>query len=152
VDVEGLDSINQAHGYATGDDVVGYVGHALSEAVAPRGHAGRVGGGVFLIVWEGVDGEEAETNARMLVERITRGAPGHLPTIGLTIGVSSFPAQAAGPDDLVRSARLALYAAKKNGPNSVAVARIRDDRWMHDAHAAFVRVVSAQQLPAMRRG
>lgn len=151
VDVEGLDTINRGQGYAVGDDVVSFVGHSLGQAVQPRGTAGRVGGGMFLVVLPSMAGEEAETGARMLVERIGRKAPGHLPFVKLAIGIASLPANALTHEDLERTARLALYLAKSNAKNRVVLARTDDNRWMNAAQGAFVRIVSEQQLPASMR-
>lgn len=147
VDIEGLDEINRTHGYAVGDDVVGYVGHTLGAAVTGRGTAGRIGGGVFLVVFAGMELEEASVGARMMVERIIKNAPGHLPEIATTIGVSAFPSQGSNHDDLSRMARMALYWAKNAGRNRVATSDAADPNWLRDAHASFVRIVSMQQLP-----
>jgi diguanylate cyclase (GGDEF)-like protein len=148
VDIEGLDAVNRSLGYATGDDIVGYVGNTLGSIVTSRGTVGRFGGGMFLAIFPGMDAEETSVQARMTVERIVKNAPGHLPTVALTIGASVYPAQATGPDDLIRSARLALYAAKSRGANAVEVAKMKDDGWMQSARTAFIRIVTEHQLPA----
>jgi diguanylate cyclase (GGDEF)-like protein len=148
VDIEGLDAINRSQGYAIGDDVVSYVGHTLGSVAASFGTVGRIGGGMFLVVFPNMDEEETSIQARMTLERITKNTPGHLPTIGLTIGVSGYPTQATGHDDLIRSTRLALYAAKNRGAGTVAVARAKDETWMREARAAFVRIMSDHQMPA----
>lgn len=147
LDIEGLDNINRTHGYAIGDDVVGYVGVTLGASVGSHATAGRVGGGVFLALFPNVGAEEAAVSARILVERITRNAPAHLPDLGLTVGVASYPAHAVSHDDLVRAARLALYAAKALGPNRV-VAAMTDPTWVANAQSAFLRIIAAQQLPS----
>jgi predicted signal transduction protein with EAL and GGDEF domain len=86
--------------------------------------------------------------ARMMLERVTKNVPPHLPQIALSIGASSYPADAAGHDDLVRFTRLALYVAKGQGKNRVVAADPRNPRWVSDARAAFVRAVTEQQMPA----
>jgi hypothetical protein len=84
----------------------------------------------------------------MTVERIVKNAPNHLPPLTLTVGAAVYPDQATGYDDLVRSARLALYVAKGRGVNTVEVSRVKDDAWMRDARAAFVRISTEQLMPA----
>ena len=148
VDIEGLDGINERQGYASGDDLVSYVGHTLGSVVTARGSVGRVGGGMFLVVFPGMDGDESSVQARMTVERIVKNAPGHLPAVALTIGASVYPAQATGADDLFRSARLALYTAKNRGVNSVEVAKMKDEVWLQAARTSFIRIVTEHQLPA----
>jgi diguanylate cyclase (GGDEF)-like protein len=152
VDIEKLDVVNRSAGYAVGDDVVGYVGATLGAVAGTRGSAGRVGGGMFLVVFPGMEGDEAAVQAKMMVERVTKNVPGHLPAVAISTGVSAYPAQAAGPDDLLRSTRLALYAAKVRGNNAVVVARAKDEAWVRDARAAFIRIITEQQMPAALQG
>ena len=148
VDIEGLDGINRSQGYAIGDDVVSYVGRVLGQVVTTRGSVGRIGGGMFLVVFPNMDGDEASVQACMMVERIVKNAPGHLPTIALTIGVSAYPSQATNNEDLIRFARLALYAAKNRGGNNVMMAQAKDETWMRDARLAFIRILTEHQMPA----
>jgi diguanylate cyclase (GGDEF)-like protein len=152
LDIEGLDEIKRANGYAVGDDCVGFVGHTLAASIAPRGLVGRVRGGSFMCVFPGTTAEEAAVAARILVERVEKRSPGHLPAIGLTIGVAAFPAHAGSADELARYARLALFAAKREGRNHVVTARAGDELWVRDARAAFVRIVTEQEVPAASRG
>ena len=147
LDIDRLDGINRDHGYAIGDDVVSYVGHTLQTVVSSRGSVGRVGGGLYLALFPGMDHEEASVQGRMMVERITKNVPPHLPQIALSIGVSAYPIDAADHDDLIRFARLALYVAKSGGANRVATADPKNARWVSDARSAFVRTVTEQQMP-----
>ncbi len=148
VDIDGLDAINRTHGFATGDDVVSYVGNTLGMTVSARGMVGRVGAGMFLAFYPQMDTDETSVQARMTVERIVKNAPNHLPPLVLTIGAAVYPAQATGYEDLVRSARLALYVAKGRGANTTEVAKVKDDTWMREAQAAFVRISTEQLMPA----
>jgi diguanylate cyclase (GGDEF)-like protein len=148
LDIEHLDQLNRDHGYAIGDDIVSYVGHTLQTVIASRGSVGRVGGGLYLAVFPGMDHDEAAVQARMMLERVTKNVPPHLPQIALSIGVSSYPLDAAGHDDLMRFTRLALYVAKGLGKNRVVAADPKNARWVSDARAAFVRAVTEQQMPA----
>jgi diguanylate cyclase (GGDEF)-like protein len=148
VDIEGLEAVNQAQGYAVGDDLVSYVGHTLGTIVQTRGAVGRVGGGLFLAIFPGMDADETSVQARMTVERLVKNAPGHLPPVALTIGASVYPSQATGHDDLMRSARLALYTAKNRGANTIEVAKMKDEGWLNAARASFMRIVTEHQMPA----
>ncbi len=148
VDIDGLDQINRTLGYAAGDDVVSYVGATLGQIVSARGIVGRAGGGLFLAAIPGMDVDETAVQARMTVERLIKNAPGHLPELALTVGASVYPTQATGHDDLLRSARLALYTAKGRGPNTVEVAKMKDEAWLVAARASFIRIVTENQMPA----
>jgi diguanylate cyclase (GGDEF)-like protein len=147
LDIDRLEGINRDHGYAIGDDVVSYVGHTLQSVISSRGAVGRVGGGVFLAVFPGMEHDEAAVQGRMMIERVTKNVPPHLPAISISIGVSAYPADAAGHDDLLRFARLALYMAK-GSPNRVVAAEPKNPRWVSDARASFLRALTQQQMPA----
>jgi diguanylate cyclase (GGDEF)-like protein len=147
LDIDRLEGINSDHGYAIGDDVVSYVGHTLQTVIATRGSVGRVGGGLFMAMFPGLEHDEASVQARMMVERVTKNVPPHLPQITLSVGVSSFPLDAGSQDDLVRFARLALYMAKDAGTNRVVTSDPRNPRWVSDARASFIRIVSTHQMP-----
>jgi diguanylate cyclase (GGDEF)-like protein len=146
LDLDRLEGINHDHGYAIGDDVVSYLGHTLQTVISARGSVGRVGGGLFLAVFPGMEHEEAAVQGRMMVERVTKNVPPHLPGISISIGVSAYPADATGHDDLIRFARLALYMAK-GSPNRVVTADPKNPRWVSDARASFLRTVTQQQMP-----
>jgi diguanylate cyclase (GGDEF)-like protein len=147
LDIDRLDGINRDNGYAIGDDVVSYVGHTLHSVIASRGTVGRVGGGLFLAIFPGMESEEAGVQGRMMIERVTKNVPPHLPAIGISIGAAAYPRDAAGHDDLTRFARLALYMAK-NGPARVVSADPKNPRWVSDARASFLRNVTEHYLPA----
>jgi diguanylate cyclase (GGDEF)-like protein len=147
LDIDRLEAINRDHGYAIGYDVVSYVGHTLQTVISTRGSVGRVGGGLFLAIFPGMEHEEAAVQGRMMVERVTKNVPPHLPAIGISVGVAAYPADAAGHDDVVRFARLALYMAK-GSPNRVVTADPKNQRWVSDARASFLRAATQQQMPA----
>jgi diguanylate cyclase (GGDEF)-like protein len=147
LDVDRLEGINRDHGYAIGDDVVSYVGHTLQSVISTRGSVGRVGGGLFLAIFPGMENEEAAVQARMMIERVTKNVPPHLPAITISVGVSAYPADATDHEDLLRFTRLALYMAKAS-PSHVVMAEPKSPRWASDARASFLRAVAQQQLPA----
>jgi diguanylate cyclase (GGDEF)-like protein len=147
LDLDRLEGINRDHGYAIGDDVVSYVGHTLQTVISTRGSVGRVGGGLFLAVFPGMEHEEAAVQGRMMVERVTKNVPPHLPAIGISVGVAAYPSDATGHDDVIRFARLALYMSKSS-PNRVVTADPKNPRWVSDARASFLRAATEQQMPA----
>lgn len=147
LDIDRLDGINRDNGYAIGDDVVSYVGHTLQSVIATRGTVGRVGGGLFLAIFPGMEHEEAAVQGRMMLDRVTKNVPPHLPAIAISMGVACYPRDATGHDDLLRFTRLALYMAK-GGANRVMTADPKNPRWVSDARASFLRAVTEQHMPA----
>lgn len=151
IDIEELDQINRQHGYAVGDDCVSFVGHAVAQAAQPRGTGGRIRGGSYLCVLPNTDTEEALGAGQTFIDRVTKRGPTHLPKISLSMGVATFPTHAGSYDELLRFARLALYASKRDGRNRVTAPRAGDEGWLRDARAAFVKIMTEQDLPPTDR-
>jgi diguanylate cyclase (GGDEF)-like protein len=147
LEIDGLDAINHEHGYAIGDDVVGFIGRTLEAAVVPRGTAGRFSGAVFLGVFPATTAAEATTAARILLERTAQRLPMHLPPIGLSVGVATFPDNAFNHDELVRYARIALYAAKRVDGTRVVMAQSGDEVWERNARAALTEALAETLAP-----
>ena len=148
LDIDRLEGINRDHGYAIGDDVVSYVGHTLQtvDLVARFGRPRRRR--PLPRVFPGMEHEEAAVQGRMMVERVTKNVPPHLPAIAISIGVSAYPADATGHDDSgsLRAAR-ALHGEGESEPRRGRATR-RDPRWVSDARA----VVLARDHPAADAG
>jgi len=114
VDVDGLKSVNDAHGHAAGDALIRSVADVLRRAFRPQDTIARVGGDEFAILLASASPEFAAT----LVERVHE----HLSESGVSasIGTASTSPGSTEVDlaDLLKRADAAMYAAKaarKNG-------------------------------------
>lgn len=103
-DVDHFKQINDSHGHATGDLVLGELARILDR----RGFAGRLGGDEF-VLW--VDAEDTDA-AEWLLDEVSCAFPG--PTLPVRISIGVARAQGALPD-VLKAADLALYAAKAAG-------------------------------------
>ncbi len=120
-DIDDFKGINDAHGHATGDEVLRATGAALRSQLHALEWAFRLGGDEFLVV---VPGGQHEAHA--LAERI-RGALTIIEVDGVrftgSFGVAeSTPGARFDFEGVSRRADAALYEAKRAGRNCVAVA------------------------------
>jgi diguanylate cyclase (GGDEF)-like protein len=133
VDVDHFKSVNDTYGHHAGDAVLQSVVSTLVSSLGSAGIIGRLGGEEFGVLFTGV----CETRAARLVEdaaaelRQKSLLPDPDAAVTISAGVSEFtfpandPAAALAPEtlvDLLRSADLALYRAKRFGRDRVEVA------------------------------
>jgi diguanylate cyclase (GGDEF)-like protein len=125
LDLDHFKTINDTHGHAAGDTVLGMTAARISEALRPSDKVGRFGGEEFIVLLREVSREEARETAERIC-RVVAAEP--MPFDDSTIPVTiSIGLAAVGPmdrdiQDVVGRADQALYEAKNNGRNRVAVA------------------------------
>ncbi len=127
-DVDHFKRVNDRYGHDAGDLVLQTVARVIREALRPGDHAGRWGGEEFLIVLPSTSVDDA---ARVL-ERIRRSVEaiqvpwrGRSLAVTLSAGVSAYPDLIRNAASAVASADAALYKAKRQGRNAVALADAR---------------------------
>jgi diguanylate cyclase (GGDEF)-like protein len=141
-DLDHFKKINDAYGHAIGDQVLLEAADRIRASIRPYDALGRYGGDEFLVVLHACDQATATALAERIRERVaavpvrTNG-----PTIALTVslGVAAGTRQDCGPAALIAAADAALYRAKAEGRNRVAVAT--DDE-------IAAAATSAEQEPA----
>ena len=108
VDIDHFKAVNDLHGHQAGDRVLVAVARALAEHVRAEDHLGRLGGEEFLLLLPDTDAAAAERVTEKLRREVAAAAG-----ITVSIGVATWDDEA--PEDLLRRADLALYAAKAAG-------------------------------------
>lgn len=145
VDVDHFKKFNDTHGHDAGDMVLRAVGAALEQGCDRDEVACRIGGEEFILILPDNTPDDALTRAerlRQAVEAVTvRYGEKALPRITISVGVAHYPAHGTMPQDLLRAADDALYAAKDKGRNQVQVAK-------GATSAAPVAVSQNKSLPA----
>ncbi|MBI5137574.1 MAG: diguanylate cyclase [Nitrospirae bacterium] len=127
LDIDHFKSVNDTHGHQAGDACLSALARAILAIVRTSDIAARYGGEEFAIVMPHTDADGALT----LAERLRAAAEGlEVPVDGgatirrtLSIGVAQLdPFGRMTPEDLIRAADQALYAAKEAGRNRVMLA------------------------------
>jgi diguanylate cyclase (GGDEF)-like protein len=131
LDLDEFKRYNDTYGHARGDEVLRLVAQTLDETFRRGGDlVARYGGEEFAVVLPGVDGRRAGLYAERLRRRIWRLAIPYAASqvsdrVTISGGVATVtPPQVVAPDDLLRAADQALYRAKCQGRNRIAVAGV----------------------------
>ena len=146
-DLDLLREINNAYGHLAGDEVLVGVARIFRTHLRPEDTAARFGGEEFALLLPDTTATEAATVAeriRAAVGAATFEVETSSEPISATvsIGVASFPADAANAQELIYRADVAAYRAKAQGRNRVVVSS--------DA-VAFEGLVAEPSSPAPRR-
>jgi len=125
VDADHFKAINDTHGHAAGDQVLRHLAAMLGKALRAGDWVGRLGGEEFLAVLPDASLQHTHAIAERMREAIAT-APCHTPKatvpVTVSIGAATHRGDAETSDMLLQRADGALYAAKTQGRNRVAVA------------------------------
>ncbi|MFK7914410.1 MAG: EAL domain-containing protein [Pseudomonadales bacterium] len=152
IDLDGFKDVNDTYGHATGDKLLEAVAYRIRAVLRSSDDIYRTGGDEFIAVLEGFEGAAGRKNAARWCGRIVAALKEPLAIdeqsvfVGASVGISLYPDDATGQEDLVRMADIAMYHAKVNGKNQVVPFQTPMDdeaktrRDLESAlHEAFVR-------------
>ena len=124
-DIDFFKTVNDRHGHEAGDKTLIAVATTLAGHLRAGDIFARLGGEEFILMLPGQGVDDARATADRL-RRLVAELPGRAGAIGVTVsgGVASIEDDADEIEDLLRRADAALYAAKRDGRNRIAV----DDR------------------------
>lgn len=127
LDIDNFKKINDSFGHPVGDEILKGLVEELMQNARDTDVVARYGGEEFAIIFPDTPAHSARDAAnrfRDLVERrdFTVPALGRTLHITVSIGVAVYPRDGATSADLISRADAALYFAKKNGKNQVAMA------------------------------
>jgi len=122
IDIDHFKQLNDTFGHATGDAVLQAVAGALRRSVRRVDTVARFGGEEFCVILPRLARSEALEVAeklRLAIHELVAPAPaGKAPVrIGASLGVATFPGDAADAVGLLDAADSALYASKRAGRN-----------------------------------
>ena len=127
IDIDDFKLFNDTYGHPRGDRVLRSVSDAITSTLRDIDFAARYGGKEFVVVLPETDVAGAASVAERIrseVEKLSFASIGVDPAVRKTIsvGVATFPAHAHAGAPLIVAADQAMYAAKRNGKNTVMVA------------------------------
>jgi diguanylate cyclase (GGDEF)-like protein len=127
LDLDDFKAVNDTHGHLVGDLVLRDVADVLRHVARRTDVVGRFGGEEFLVLCPSTNIE----GAVVLAERIRLGiaeleilfGDGRSLSVTASAGVAATPLSAPPPDSFLGDADAALYKAKREGKNRIALAR-----------------------------
>ena len=133
LDLDRFKDLNDAHGHATGDQLLTWVAAVLRDVSGEQGLPVRFGGDEFILLLPRTDDRGAREMAARLLQRV-HDRPFRLRDAGVTvpvtlsIGIATAPADGTTSRGLLQAADTALYHAKQSGRNQAAAAAEVDPR------------------------
>ncbi|MFP6582724.1 MAG: GGDEF domain-containing protein, partial [Candidatus Hydrogenedentota bacterium] len=126
-DIDKFKNVNDTYGHPAGDAVIKEVAVRIGACLREYDSVGRFGGEEFLIVI----GEISSEDVRSLADRIRKSiadTPIQIPnseiTVTMSFGTVTYVAgDPMDKEELIARADVALYEAKNNGRNQVAIAK-----------------------------
>lgn len=122
INIDGFKFINDTYGHTAGDETLRTVAALLGQRVQPSDYLARLAADEFALILRNTNLQQATDVARALHDAI------HSTSIALTvgrvqlqccIGVASAPIHGSTTQELLSAADVALYHAKRRGPNRV---------------------------------
>lgn len=120
IDLDFLKDVNDRFGHPSGDKVIRGIAETIKNTCREIDFAARYGGEEFTVILPETPLTGAIQAANRLRERIAAEEFPGIGTITASIGISNYPVNALGKEDLIRVADQALYVAKNGGRDRVA--------------------------------
>jgi diguanylate cyclase (GGDEF)-like protein len=141
MDVDGFKQVNDSLGHAAGDLLLRELASRLSHRTRPTDVVGRLGGDEFVVLARDCDtsgGEALAQRFRSVFDEPFELAGTRL-QLTVSIGIATSESASARPEDLLRDADAAMYAAKASGRNqhlrfTPELRAVLEDRWQIASH------------------
>lgn len=128
LDLDGFKGINDFYGHQTGDRVLQRAAGIFQRCVREIDTVARLGGDEFVILLQNIDGlAKAQQVAHKIKKAFDKyaGEPNRtVPIIGVSIGISAYPADGSSAADLLNQADQAMYRDKSDRKSALLVADI----------------------------
>jgi diguanylate cyclase (GGDEF)-like protein len=124
LDLDGFKRVNTTLGHAAGDALLRIVAERLVATVRDEDTVARLGGDEFIIgLWHLTTISDAATVASKAIEAVSQPYDIEGQTVHITVsaGIGIYPLHGEEAETLMKSADLALYAAKRAGKNAFRV-------------------------------
>jgi diguanylate cyclase (GGDEF)-like protein/PAS domain S-box-containing protein len=124
MDLDHFKAYNDTYGHNAGDELLEALGNLVKSQIRGEDIACRYGGEEFLLIIPGIDMDVALKRAELLRRAVKEMHVHHrgLKPITLSLGVAIYPIHGETGINLIRSADVALYQAKRAGRDRVMAA------------------------------
>ena len=122
IDIDHFKEINDTHGHLKGDEIIKGFASFLQEALRRSDSVIRYGGDEFMCIMPKAMRQDAEWIYRRILKQCKEHTFSGL-TIGLSIGISSFPDDGNDFAQLLKVADEALYDAKRSGRGRIGIVK-----------------------------
>lgn len=115
IDINKFKSINDTYGHAVGDEVIRAVADYLKNGVRSGDVVTRLGGDEFAVFMSDIrNGDDVDTIVRRLSGPIRMVVEEEQISLGLSLGVASYPAEGGDVESLLNAADSKMYCNKRN--------------------------------------
>lgn len=128
LDIDHMKAINDKYGHPAGDLVIRHVADTLVRVSRDNDTAARLGGEEFALLLAGIGDAKAASAAERLRGILAQEVVAGVGKIGVSIGVAACPAHANSERTLYSASDKALYVAKNEGRNRIAVAPLLQEK------------------------
>jgi len=118
IDLDGFKEVNDTLGHQQGDAVLVEAARRIGLCVRSSDTVARLGGDEFTVILSGLEhpnGVDRIADSMLALLSRPMALEGAQATVSASVGIALYPADAAAPDDLLRCADQAMYAAKQSG-------------------------------------
>jgi len=127
LDIDHMKKINDTYGHPAGDRALREIAETLSRVCRDNDIAARLGGEEFALLCVNVDATKGELAAKRLHEVLSQQNVEGVGRITVSIGVAACPDHANSERTLYAASDAALYVAKNEGRNRIAVAPLMQE-------------------------
>jgi len=141
MDLDGFKTINDTLGHAVGDGLLRGIARRLGSCLRETDTAARLGGDEFAVLLTNLSNElDAATVARKILHVLAQPIQfrRQSTSIRASIGIATFPRDAADPEELIKRSDTAMYHAKDRGGS-------RFEFYTEDMNAAIQRRVALEE-------
>jgi diguanylate cyclase (GGDEF)-like protein/PAS domain S-box-containing protein len=130
IDLDHFKNFNDTYGHDAGDAVLRETGASLTKGIRAEDFVCRFGGEEFVVILPTANVEAACARAerlRLKMKELTVLHQGKsMGMLTISVGVAVFPEHGSSPKELMAAADAALYEAKRNGRDQIAVAAVKN--------------------------
>ena len=121
LDIDDFKHVNDVHGHAVGDELLGFLAEVLRASVRPDDTVCRLGGEEFAVVMVGCTEENALAVAGRIKHRLAESEFPGVGRLAVSLGLALGPEHAMNPRELAACAEAAMMTAKAQGKNRIVL-------------------------------